>query len=187
MDHYIDLTMRRDPEFSLPQLMSALYAKLHRGLVRLKSDQIGVSFPGVDTAREGLGAVMRLHGDASLLQTLMATDWLSGMRDHLIIGRMAAVPEVHQHRSVRRVQAQSSPERLRRRSMKRHGLDADTARKRIPDSAQETLDLPFLRVASSSTSQTFLFFIEHGTLLPTPVPGQFNTYGLSSKATIPWF
>ena len=33
MDHYVDIDVRTDPEFPAHQLMSALYAKLHRALV----------------------------------------------------------------------------------------------------------------------------------------------------------
>ena len=33
MDHYVDIDVRPDPEFPVHQLMSALYAKLHRALV----------------------------------------------------------------------------------------------------------------------------------------------------------
>ena len=34
MDHYQDIQLLPDPEFGAPQLMSVLFAKLHRALVQ---------------------------------------------------------------------------------------------------------------------------------------------------------
>jgi len=71
--------------------------------------------------------------------------------------------------------------------MKRHGLDETQARERIPDSAAETLHLPFVQLRSGSTGQTFRLFLCLGPAQPTPVSGEFNAYGLSQNATVPWF
>src|SRR5690606_27696688 len=132
MSHYIDIQLRQDPEFPQQQLLNALYAKLHRALVGLGSDNIGVSFPRHDDTRPSLGALLRLHGPQSALERLMATPWLTGMRDHLDLSDLHLVPADAQHRRVWRVQAKSSPERMRRRAMRRHGIDAEEARRRIP-------------------------------------------------------
>ncbi|ANB17783.1 type I-F CRISPR-associated endoribonuclease Cas6/Csy4 [Dokdonella koreensis] len=188
MDHYIDLTIRPDPEFPAHQLMSALYAKLHRALVNLYTDCIGVSFPGFNTTPVSIGMHLRLHGSLSSLRTLMETNWLLGMRDHASVTDIQAIPGGAGHRRVFRVQAQSSPERLRRRAMRRHGLSEDDARARIPEAAGRTLKLPFVQLSSRSTGQlSFPLFIEHGPIEQQPVSGRFNSYGLSREATIPWF
>jgi CRISPR-associated endonuclease Csy4 len=86
VNHYLDIRLRSDPEFAPHQLMSALFSKLHRALVESGSQDIGVSFPEVDPKRPTLGGQLRLHGDASALQRLMALNWLVGMRDHLQSG-----------------------------------------------------------------------------------------------------
>ncbi len=187
MDHYVDIDVRPDPEFSAHQLMGALYAKLHRALVARNSTCIGVSFPRVDMEVPHLGTRLRLHGDRASLSALLEGDWLAGMRDHVTLSQPARVPETAKYCSVRRVQVKSSPQRLRRRLMRRHNLDAHEARQRIPDSATRLVDLPFLQLRSTSTSQTFRLFIEHGPVQPDAVSGDFNTYGLSQVATIPWF
>lgn len=187
MDHYLDIHIRPDPEFSAPQLMNALFAKLHRALVELKSDDIGVSFPGVDEKRPALGDTLRLHGTLNRLQTLMAQPWLNGMRDHLILGAPARVPTQVQYRSVSRVQSDSNPERLRRRLMRRHSLSEEEARRRIPDNAARMLKLPFINLHSQSTGQHFRLFIRHGTVQSKTEPGKFSCYGLSPNATVPWF
>ncbi|GAB6067086.1 type I-F CRISPR-associated endoribonuclease Cas6/Csy4 [Methylothermus subterraneus] len=187
LDRYIDIRLLPDPEFPATVLMNALFAKLHRALVTLKTDQIGVSFPDVENVDRGLGERLRVHGDAQMLQRLMELGWLTGLSDLLKVSAARQVPASAHHRTVRRVQAKSSPERLRRRWMKRKGLSEEQAREIIPDSAAERLDLPYLTLTSRSTGQRFRLFIEHGPLLTAPIPGCFSRYGLSSKATVPWF
>lgn len=187
MDHYLDIELRPDPEFPAPQLMNALFAKLHRALVGQGCGDIGISFPGVNTQAPHLGTRLRLHGREEPLTKLTASDWLTGMRDHVATGQPAAVPANARHRIVRRVQAHSSPERMRRRLMRRKNLDAEQARQHIPDSAAQHLRLPFVQLRSTSSGQSFRLFIEHGPMLDSPAPGEFSAYGLSQTATVPWF
>ena len=187
MDHYIDLRLLSDPEVSQPHLMGALFSKLHRALVAQRSQHIGISFPAVQTEPPWLGDCLRLHGDQAALAELMALNWLTGMRDHVHATAVLAVPPEASFRVVSRVQAKSNPERLRRRQMRRHGLDAAQALVRVPDTAAERLDLPYVQLRSQSTKQSFRLFIRHGALLETVTPGTFGAYGLSATATIPWF
>lgn len=189
MDHYVDIDVRPDPEFPAHQLMSALYAKLHRALVAQGGGRLGVSFPGVQTEAPylGLGTRLRLHGGQVALSALLATEWLTGMRDHVRLEQVAPVPPGVQYRAVQRVQTTSNPDRLRRRLMRRHGLDADEARVRIPDAVACFTDLPYLQLRSTSTGQSFRLFIKHSPLQSAPVSGDFNAYGLSQGGTIPWF
>lgn len=186
MDHYVDIDVRPDPEFPAHQLMSALYAKLHRALAALASAGIGVSFPGVNSNAH-LGTRLRLHGSLMDLSTLLSVDWLAGMRDHVALMPPTSTPPTVQHRRVSRVQVKSSPERLRRRLMRRHTLDEHEARQRIPDNAVHLSKLPFVQLRSTSTGQSFRLFIEHGPLQPSMLSGTFNAYGLSQQATVPWF
>jgi CRISPR-associated endonuclease Csy4 len=187
MDHYVDIDVRPDPEFPAHQLMSALYTKLHRALVVQASTRIGVSFPGVDLQAPHLGLRLRLHGTLAALSTLLQSDWLAGMRDHLVLTPPRPVPATAQNRIVKRVQVKSSPERLRRRLMRRHGLNEQEARQRIPDESARLAHLPFVQLRSTSTGQTFRLFMDHGRMQAGVVPGNFNAYGLSQGATIPWF
>lgn len=187
MDHHVDIDLRPDPEIAAHQLMSALYAKLHRALVRLNSISIGVSFPERNDAAPHLGKRLRLHGSQEALAELMGNDWLTGMRDHVLVAPPSRVPEAVAHCAVRRVQAKSNPERLRRRQMRRHNISAEEAQQRVPDEAAKMLGLPFVQVGSSSTGQSFRLFIAH---LPVKEPvagGVFGAYGLSQTATVPWF
>lgn len=187
MDHYVDIDVQPDPEFPAHQLMSALYAKLHRALVAQGLTRIGVSFPGVNSEAPNLGTRMRLHGELAALSAMLASDWLAGMRDHVALTPPIRVPDSAQNRVVRRVQVKSSPERLRSRLMRRHNLDEQEARQRIPDELACFAYLPFVQLRSTSTGQTFRLFIDHGPIQTSAVPGGFNAYGLSQGATVPWF
>ena len=109
------------------------------------------------------------------------------MSDHVQVGEAAPVPLHAQHRSVNRVQAKSSPERLRRRQIKRKGLTEAQALAQVPDSARETLALPYLDVHSSSTDQRFRLFVRHGPVQAHAIDGFFSAYGLSPLTTVPWF
>jgi len=167
--------------------MAALYAKLHRALAAQNSTGIGVSFPGVDLKAMHLGRRLRLHGNMASLSALVKSDWLVGMRDHVSLALPARVPEEARHCAVRRVQIKSNPERLRRRLMRRHDIDLQEARQRIPDSTTRLVNLPFVQLRSASTGQPFKLFIEHHPPQSNAVLGEFNTYGLSQLATVPWF
>jgi CRISPR-associated endonuclease Csy4 len=187
MDHYIDIRLRQDPEFPAHQLLEALYSKLHRALVHMACDNIGVSFPDVSDDGKRLGQRLRLHGSATSLHELSMRDWLKGMRDHVNVDGIKPVPNTSLHRCVQRIQIQSSAARMRRRLMRRKGISEAEALKQIPDSASRQTDLPFIVLRSQSTGQTFPLFIRHNAASTTSVPGAFNAYGLSQTATVPWF
>jgi CRISPR-associated endonuclease Csy4 len=185
MDHYLDITLLPDPEFTAPILMNALFAKLHRLLVRLDNTQVGISFP--KTGARSLGNRLRLHGPQAALSHLMAQPWLNGMRDHIEVSDISPIPSHAKHCRVKRVQAKSSAERLRRRYQQRHPeTDPDQLIKLIPDSVEEKLQLPYLRLKSLSSGQDFLLFIQQSEVQGSN-SGSFNSYGLSSSATLSLF
>lgn len=187
MDAYLELHLLPDPEFPPDMLMSALFTKVHRALVSYGEGRIGISFPDVGKKAGQLGQRLRLHGQASDLEKLMASNWLQGMRDHLATFAIRPVPDGATHRIVRRVQVQSNPERLRRRLIRRKGITTDEAKAAIPDSVAERLSLPWLDIISRSTQQKFRLFIEHLPQQTARSTGIFNSYGLSNEASIPWF
>lgn len=187
MDHYLDLTLLPNPEIAQPHLMAALFGKLHLALVAQRSEYIGISFPGVQASRVWLGECLRLHGGQADLSALMAGDWLLAIRDYLKASAVQPAPSGARFRVVSRVQAKSNPERQRRRQVRRHGITADEALDRLPDSAAEKLDLPYIQLRSQSTGQHYRLFIRHGEVQQTATAGTFNAYGLSATATIPWF
>lgn len=187
MDHYLEIHLLPDPEFPATMLMSALVGKLHRGIGEHGNERIGISFPDVRDGSRTLGKRLRLHGVLGDLKRLMDVDWRHGMRDHIEVGEISSVPEITKHRIVRRVQAKSSPERLRRRLIARKQIGEEEAKQAIPDSAAERLALPHVVLASKTTGQRFKLFIEHLPVQDESVAGRFGAYGLSPTTTIPWF
>jgi CRISPR-associated endonuclease Csy4 len=188
MDHYQDIKILPDPEFPSPMLMNALFAKLHRALVQLGTNSIGVSFPKVDEEKPSLGNVLRLHGNAVELKNLHEMHWLVGMRDHIALKEILPVPDRTQHCRVKRKQVDSSAERLRKRYCKRHpGVTESDVVGLIPESVEKRLTLPYLQLKSESTGQRFRLFLQHQQSQPEPISGIFNAYGLSDRATVPWF
>ncbi len=187
MDKYVDIILRADPEFAPSTLMNAVYAKLHKALVAIQAVDIGVSFPKAQTARATMGSHMRLHGSSGTLDKLMETEWLKNMYDHVGVTEIQPIPNKVSYVAVRRKQAKSSPERLRRRLIKRHGISEKEALQRIPEAAGKTLQLPFLRLQSGSTGQPFRIFIDQGKISEFHQDGDFNFFGISQTATVPWF
>lgn len=185
--HFIDLRVVSDPETSEPRLLGALYDKLHLTLVRRRCNDIGISFPCYSLNPRALGPVLRLHGSVEALAGLMEGDWLGGVRDHVRIGELAPVPPASSHRTIQRKQFKTSVERLRRRRMRRKGETVEQVERAIPSSAQQRPKLPYVYLRSKSTSQPFCLFIAMGTAQEQPVPGSFNSHGLSTTATVPWF
>ncbi len=187
VEYFVDIELRPNPEIAGHQLLAALYTKLHNALSARTGSGIAVCFPDYRTSPLSLGSRLRLLGNEPALKTLMSPDSLGGLRDHVNVSAASKVPTNATHRALRRVQAKSNPERLRRRVMSRHGLDQTQARERIPDTAAEMLHLPFLQLRSGSTGHTFRLFLSLSAAQPKAITGDFNAYGFSQTATIPWF
>ncbi|MDR3433977.1 MAG: type I-F CRISPR-associated endoribonuclease Cas6/Csy4 [Rouxiella aceris] len=184
MDSYQDIRILPDPEFGTELLMAALFAKLHRALGQYAAGQLGVSFP---RAAKTPGDILRLHGTAAALESFHQHPWLKGLRDHITLSAIAAIPSEVKYRTVSRVQVKSNAERLRRRSVKKGWLSEEQALARIPDQQSQRTSLPFIQMKSLSNGEAFRVFIKQGELLASPTAGEFSAYGLSSTATVPWF
>lgn len=187
MDQYLDIRVLPDPEFTKNVLLGALVSKLHRGLVEIDADDIGVSFPRHDEKARSLGDLLRIHGSKARLSSLMENTWLRGMADHIEVSQISEVPKSVRYRVVSRRQFKTNADRLRRRRMKRNNETWEEAVRHIPDSVERNVKTPFVVVRSASTGNAFSLFIQHGDLALQPMKGQFSTYGLSKEATIPWF
>ncbi len=187
MDHYQDIRLLADPEFNAAILMNALFSRLHRALVTSKATDIGVSFPDYKLRPKRLGNTLRIHGKHNSLTVLQNSDWLKGMRDHSEVTEVKPIPANAAHVLVKRRQYKTNVDRLRRRRMKRKGETYEQVSLAIPDSVERKPELPFLSVPSLSTRQTFCLFVEQGPPEQQATLGEFNCYGFSEQATVPWF
>lgn len=189
MRHYLEIKLLKDPEFAPTMLLNALCNKLHRALAQSKSSNIGISFPHYDLKEKKmmtLGQLIRLHGEKNTLEELMNINWLAGMHDHIHKSLIDEVPTQVNYAVFQRVQTLSNVDRIRRRKMKRHDLTYEEVVTQIPDSVEKRLSLPFLTMKSSSTDQLFRLFIRQKNMAAAS-QGKFNTYGLSTNATVPLF
>ena len=187
LSHYIELCVRPDPEVTPTHLLAALYTHLHRALAAQGTTGIAVTFPDYSAERCTLGTRLRLHGSEAALQAWATGQWLGSVRDHVNATPPLPVPADASHRALRRVQVKSSPERLRRRLMKRHQVSEEQARERISDNVARTTALPYAQLASGSTGQRFRLFLALGPEQTPVQSGCFNAYGLSAESTVPWF
>lgn len=187
LSHYIELRLRPDPEIAATHLLAAIYTRLHRALAAQGTTNIAVTFPDYSAERHTLGQRLRLHSTEAALKNWEIGNWLGSLCDHVSASKVLLVPADAQHRTLRRVQVKSNPERLRRRLMKHQQLSEEQAKTRIPDSVARTTHLPFLQLTSSSTAQQFKLFLALGVKQDEAQTACFNTYGLSNTATVPWF
>jgi len=187
LTHYIEISIRPDPEFTESMLLNALLSKYHRASVELKNRTVGLSFPAYSHKPRTLGNIVRIHADKAVLEELMNLGWLKGMRDHLLCADIQRVPNDAKYCTFSRKQFKTSAERLRRRRMQRKGENYEQAALNVPVTVERKTDLPFATLRSSSTGQTYPLFISRGEILSENKAGEFNSYGLSAIATVPWF
>lgn len=184
MDSYIDIKLNPDAEMRQNILLNKAVTKLHKALCDLNSNDIGVSFPDTNIL---LGRLIRIHSTASRLEELIATQWLGGMVGYCDCSEITPVPINTKHRSVSRWQHNMSDSHLRR--LKKRGSISDDeikAYKAKMFSVQMTA-LPFLELESSSNGQHHRRYIQMTKLQEESVIGNFDSFGLSKLATVPWF
>lgn len=182
----MEFTLLPDPEIVTGVLMSELFGHLHLALVEHGAGEIGVSFPQANDV-VGLGNVLRIHSANSRLLVIKKALRLGALVGYMEVIGPRGIPADVTYLTVRRVQAKSSPARLRRRLMRRHGMSLAQAAAQVPDKAKEMLKLPFINLKSASTDQPFPLFIKQGEQQLQSQFGRFSSYGLSATATVPWF
>ena len=185
MDHYYDIKILENPEISPNHIMNTLFGAFHLALVKGGYQDVGISFP--DVKEKSLGSRLRIHGSEGALRNLEADNWWRGIRDYIDLSAIDRVPQGTKFRKVLRVQAKSSPDRLRRRLERRQGITPEEAKRKIPDNVARKLELPYLQISSKSSGHDFRLFVQHGPLMGERQTSSFNSYGLSAGGSIPWF
>jgi len=183
MNYFIDIKLLPDPEFRATVLLNSVYTKLHKTLCDLKSHTIGVSFPAYQVT---LGNILRIHGKLNDLKALQQNNWLGGMIGYCKVSEISPVPDGVKHRTVWRKQSTMSEAKLRR-LIKRGSISEEAANQYRVNMFTKDLDNPYLELVSGSNGHRHRRYIEFGELMNTPVAGQYDQFGLSAHATIPWF
>ena len=183
MNHYIHIQIKPDAEMRENVLLNKIYAKLHKALFALKSTDIGISFPNYKIK---LGDVIRLHGGEARLAELQSTNWLGGLVGYCDVSEIQAIPTDVKHRAVSRIQANMTEAKLRR-LIKRGSINAEEAKQYKAKMFSQGLDNPYLELESASNGNKHRRYIQFSELLETPINSEFDYFGLSKVATIPWF
>lgn len=183
MNYFIEIKLLSDPEFQTTVLMNAIYTKLHKALSCMNSGGLGVSFP--DT-KKTLGRVLRIHGSKEDLDNLQQKNWSGGMSGYCDISEAAPIPTGCQYRIVSRVQINMSQSKLNR-LIKRGSISEDEAKQYRAKMFTKGLDNPYVELTSGSNGHKHRRYIQFGELVDSPKLGQFDQFGLSKTATVPWF
>jgi len=183
MDAYIELNLKPDAEMHEAELSSKIFTKFHKALVKLNTNQIGISFP---QAHIKLGKVFRIHASTSILNDLQGLDWLGALSGYCHISDTLTVPEHAQFRVISDKKSNLSNAKLRR-LIARGSIDKEGEKRYKIKMLSQGFDNPYLDIFSSSTGQVHRKFFEFSDIKDKPVEGVFDSYGLSKAATIPWF
>ncbi len=183
MDHYINITLKPDAEMPENVLLNKVYTKLHKALFDLNANNIGISFPAFKVL---LGGKIRLHGSAESLDKLQALNWLGGLSGYCVLTNTQKIPADVQHRNISRIQSNMTQAKLNR-LIKRGTIAPEQLREYKAKMFSKGLDNPYLELESGSNGHKHRRYIQFGALSSIPVEGQFDNFGLSKTATVPWF
>ena len=183
MNKYIDVTLLPDEDMSLHELMSRVYFKLHKGLCNINSNTIGVSFPNTDHT---LGDIIRLHGWEEDLLNLEETNWLGGLIGYCNKTGILNTPESTSHYIVSQKRKKYDNARMKR-LIKEGRLVTD---EQIKEYNRKIIDSRFKKhyiEMMSSSGNKYIRCIQTSDVMVNATIGQFNTFGLSKTASVPYF
>ena len=183
MEHHIDIVLQADAEMQVNRLLNTVYSKLHKALYDLRSTSIGVSFPRYHIT---LGNVLRLHGNADDLGVLQQRNWLSGIDRHCNVSDTLRVPDNVKYRTISRKQTTMSQSKLKR-LIKRGSITENQTKTYKSKMFSKGLDNPYIELVSGSNGEKHRRYIEFGEKQDKFVSGEFDQFGLSKTATVPWF
>jgi len=184
MNHYIDILIKPDAEMRENVLLNKVITKLHKALVSLNTNAIGVSFPQYQLK---LGRLLRIHGNSIILNELQTNDWLGGIKGYCHLSETLPIPKLVKYRVISRKQSNMTQAKLNR-LIKRGSISPDEVKAYKAKMFSQSLDNPYLELESGSNGHKHRRFIEFGELLDSPISGNFDTFGLSKdQATVPWF
>lgn len=194
MKFYLEITLLPNPEVNVYFLWSKAFQQIHLALVEIQDTQkqvpIGVSFPEYVVGEKFnlLGSKCRLFApDQSTLERLDIAKWLQRLSDYVHVTSIRPVPnQVTGYATYQRQQVKTNPESLARRYARRHQLSFDEAWQKYSSMQPPSISMPFIRLNSLSSGQTFCLWIKK-TAVPDARTGQYGSHGLSATSTVPEF
>jgi len=196
MKYYQDITLIPDAETHIGFIWHKVFQQIHIALADNKlpdgSSAIAVSFPEYKKMGFPLGNRLRLFAPTEAqLKQLNADQWLSRLQDYCHIKPVRTVPEVLEYACFRRKAVKSPEKKVELLAKHLQKPVEEVMQFRKENKLLKACDLPYIPMESQQKTETgqknrFRLFIEQ-TLLDKPVAGQFDCYGLSKTATVPWF
>jgi CRISPR-associated endonuclease Csy4 len=183
MDHFIDIRIKPDDEMRENVLLNKVYTKFHKALCILESTDIGVSFPQFEVL---LGRTFRVHGSLARLRELQDLQWLGGLLGYCDVDDILPVKGILKYRTVSRKQPAMTLAKLRRLA-NRGSITPEKAKEYKAKMFSKGLDNPYLELESISNGHLHRRYLEFGALRDSDASGEFDQFGLSRTATIPWF
>jgi len=183
MTHYIEIELLPKKEMRENYLLNQVYTAFHKRLYDLKSKSIGVSFPRY---RVKLGTLLRVHGLLIDLEKLQEKEWLEEYKVYTNVSGIQEIPQDVSYRTIYRVQQNMTQAKLRR-LIKRGTISDEDVKKYKVKMLQGGLENPYVELKSGSNAQLHRRFLEFSDLKEESTSGDFDTFGLSKEATIPWF
>lgn len=188
MDYYIDITL---DSHHAHDTLRRLLTRLHEILSLDKSLQVGISFPRYGPGV--FGNVLRLHGGKETLETVLYHKDLIQPDDspYLTVQDVSRVPEEHGFVRVVRIRpektyaAVSKRLKKRREAGKNRFSDEEIHRRAVYRSKRDAA-FPYVTMKSHTNGKKYRFSIKQ---VPVTVKksGTFNTFGISSTATLPFW
>jgi CRISPR-associated endonuclease Csy4 len=188
MKYYIGITLLPDAEIGLGFLWKKVFTQVHLALAERGGGSIGVSFPKYGDKVFPMGDALRLFaGNEEALEALKIDEWMTRLRDYVTISGIQKTPDtIQEYVLFSRKQVKTGKERQARRYAKRHQVDYEEALKHYDNMEEKILNLPFVMLQSLSSNQEMKLFVEKRRSTTEKI-GDFNSYGLSKEATVPWF
>ncbi len=183
MKYYIDIKVNPDAEMRINVLLNKVYSKLHKTLFTLKSTDIGISFPRYKVL---LGDIIRIHSSEIQLKELQAMNWLGGLSGYCSVSEVQAIPMEVTHRNIARIQSNMTEAKLRR-LIKRGSISTEEAKNYKAKMFSLGLDNPYLELESTTNGHKHRRYINFSEITDSPHTGEFDDFGLSKTATVPWF
>lgn len=178
MTHYLEFSLQNSKRVPTPALMSQLLNVVHLTLVRLDTKDIGISFPAYGVT---LGHVLRVHGEPHLLKLfVLNVDTLpAGVK----VSDIRQVPDNVEYAHFSRTRPSKQNSKLQAGLKSGHIKDAKSY---IQKMCKEVRTTPYFYSFSTSTGQGYKRFVSRE-ITAHPVVGEFDSFGLSRKASVPVF
>ncbi|MCW8930868.1 MAG: type I-F CRISPR-associated endoribonuclease Cas6/Csy4 [Gammaproteobacteria bacterium] len=184
MDYYIDLFIQPDDEVPIYFIRNKAFNKLHKILFDINSHDVGVSFPKLE---KKLGDVIRLHSSHSSLEVLHNNNWLGGLSGYCKLSEVLQVPEnIQGYRTISRIRQNMTNSKLNR-IITRGSISVEDVDNYRVKMLKNSLKNPYLDLQSISTNEKYRIYLKFSPIQEISHEGDFNHFGLSKEATVPWF